>query len=143
MALPGPAAATTAPALTVQYRTGVTGATAGQAAPWFTVRNTGTAPVRLADVRLRYYFSSDAPDASYRFACDWAVRGCSNLTGAFAAHTPATATADRYLEIGFTAAAGTLAPGADTGDIRLRMHRSDWKPLRQGDDHSFSAERTT
>ncbi|GLF99563.1 cellulose binding domain-containing protein [Streptomyces yaizuensis] len=139
---PGPAAAA-APALTVQYRAGATGATAQQAAPWFTVRNTGTAPVRLADVRLRYYFTADAPDASYRFSCDWAVRGCSHLTGSFAVLTPPVATADRYLEIGFSAAAGSLAPGADSGEIRLRFHRGDWKPLRQSDDHSFAAERTT
>lgn len=131
------------PALTVQYRTGVTGATAGQAAPWLTVRNTGSAPVQLADVKLRYYFSADTAAASYRYACDWAVRGCANVTGTFGTLSPGTADADRYLEIGFTTAAGSLAPGATSGDLRLRFHRSDWNPLRQSDDYSFGPERTS
>ncbi|MCW5253558.1 MULTISPECIES: cellulose binding domain-containing protein [unclassified Streptomyces] len=141
-ALPTAAHADAAP-LTVQYRTGNTGATAGQSAPWLTVRNTGSAPVRLADVTLRYYFSADAPNASYRFACDWAVRGCANVTGAFGTLSPGTATADRYLEIGFTAGAGSLAPGATSGDLQLRFHRADWSQLRQSDDHSFAADRTS
>ncbi|MER6910554.1 cellulose binding domain-containing protein [Streptomyces sp. NPDC000594] len=125
-----------APALTVEYRTGAPGATATQATPWLIVRNTGDAPVRLADVRLRYYFTADSATASYRYACDWAVRGCSAVTGAIATH-PAPAGTGRRLEIGFTAGAGSLAPGATTGEIRLRVHRADWQPLDQSDDHSF------
>ncbi|MFH8619271.1 cellulose binding domain-containing protein [Streptomyces sp. NPDC017979] len=129
--------------LAVQYRTTAAAVGAQQATPQLTVRNTGAAPVRLADVKLRYYFTADAPGAVHRFACDWAVRGCANVTGAFAPVATPTATADRYLEIGFTAAAGSLAPGADTGEIRLRVHRADWQPLKQSDDYSFGAERTT
>ncbi|MFJ9431540.1 cellulose binding domain-containing protein [Streptomyces sp. NPDC101490] len=137
------AADTATPVLTVQYRTGVTSATAGQTAPWLTVRNTGSAPVRLADVKLRYYFSADTPGTAYRFACDWAVRGCANVTGTFGTLAPGTPTADRYLEVGFTAAAGSLAPGATSGDLQLRFHRADWSQLRQSDDHSFGPDRTS
>lgn len=137
------ASATADVRLAVQYRTTATAATVQQATPQLTVRNTGGTPVRLADVKLRYYFTADAPGASHRFACDWAVRGCADVTGTFADVPTPTATADRYLEIGFTAGAGTLAPGADTGEIRLRLHRADWRPLTQSDDHSFGAERTS
>ncbi|MFI8521845.1 cellulose binding domain-containing protein [Streptomyces sp. NPDC085481] len=123
--------------LAVQYRTSAGGATADQSEPWFKVRNTGSSTVQLSQVRIRYYFKADSPSASYRFACSWAVRGCSAVTGTFGTLGKPTATADRYLEIGFTPAAGSLAPGADTGDLQLRFHQATWQPLNQGDDYSF------
>ncbi len=92
-------------------------------------------------VKIRYYFKSEA-GASYRFACSWAVKGCANITGTFGTLARSTPTADRYLEIGFTAGAGSLAPGANTGDLQLRFHRSDWQALDQNDDYSFAASRT-
>ncbi|GGZ50567.1 hydrolase [Streptomyces inusitatus] len=136
-------AATTGGGLTVQYRTSATGATASQTAPWFKVRNTGGASVPLSDVKIRYYFKADSAHAAHRFSCDWAVRGCAQVTGSFGTLTRPTATADRYLEVGFTAGAGSLAPGADSGDIQLRFHRSDWQQLNQSDDHSFGAGQTS
>ncbi|MFE9663237.1 cellulose binding domain-containing protein [Streptomyces sp. NPDC005955] len=137
-ALPTAAQAATG-GLTVQYRTSSSGASASQTAPWFKVRNTGTAAVPLSEVKLRYYFKADSATTAYRFACDWAVKGCSNVTGSFGTLANPTATADRYLEVGFTAGAGSLAAGADTGDLQLRFHRTDWQQLVQSDDHSFGA----
>ncbi|WAZ26321.1 family 16 glycosylhydrolase [Streptomyces cinnabarinus] len=124
--------------LAVQYRTSAGGATADQSEPWFKVRNTGTTTVQLSQVKIRYYFKADSPSASYRFACSWAVKGCSAITGTFGTLANPTATADRYLEIGFTSAAGSLAPGADTGDMQLRFYQSNWQTLTQSDDYSFS-----
>lgn len=129
-------------ALTVQYRTGSGGATADQSEPWFKVRNSGSSTVQLSQVKIRYYFKADSPNATYRFACSWAVKGCSAITGTFGTLAHPTATADRYLEIGFTASAGSLAPGADTGDMQLRFHRADWQTLRQSDDYSFNGAQT-
>ena len=141
-ALPGTATATAAGGLTVQYRTSASGATADQSEPWFKVRNTATTTLPLSEVKLRYYFKADAPGAVYRFACSWAAKGCAHITGTFGTLAHPTDTADRYLEIGFTAGAGTLAPGADTGDMQLRFHQSTWQPLRQSDDYSFGASQT-
>ncbi|MFI8191515.1 cellulose binding domain-containing protein [Streptomyces sp. NPDC085946] len=142
-ALPAVTASAADGGLVVQYRTSAGGATADQSEPWFKVRNTGSAPVQLSQVKIRYYFKADAPGAAYRFACSWAVKGCSAVTGTFGTLSSPTATADRYLEIGFTPSAGTLAPGADTGDMQLRFHRSDWQTLRQSDDYSFGAAQTS
>ncbi|WP_443079892.1 cellulose binding domain-containing protein [Streptomyces sp. P9-A4] len=118
------------------------GAGTDQAAPWFTVVNTGTTNIPLSQVKLCYYFKAD-PGASYSYACDRAVKGCTHQTGTFGTPANSTATADRYLEAGFTAGAGSLAPGADTGDVRLRFHRSDWQPLDRSDDYSFGPAQTT
>jgi hypothetical protein len=133
-------AAAAGESLTVQYRQSATGS--DQAEPWFKAVNTGTAPVSLSQVKIRYYFKADA-GASYTFACSWAVKGCANITGTFGTLARPTATADRYLEIGFTNGAGTLAPGADTGDMQLRFHRSNWQPLNQNDDYSFGPAQTS
>lgn len=139
-ALPASAAQDT---LTAQYRTSAGGATADQAEPWLEVTDNGSTSVPLSQVTLRYYFSSDSPTASYRFACSWAVKGCANVTGTFGTLAHPTATADRYLEIGFTAGAGSLAPGQSTGDLQLRFYRSDWQPLTQSDDYSFDGTQTS
>ncbi|MEU7033804.1 cellulose binding domain-containing protein [Streptomyces sp. NPDC046237] len=133
-------AAAAGEAVTVQYRQSATGS--DQVEPWFKVVNSGSVSVPLSQVKLRYYFKADA-GASYTYACSWAVKGCANLTGTFGTLANPTATADRYLEVGFTAGAGNLAPGADTGDMQLRFHRSNWQPLNQSDDYSFGPSQTT
>ncbi|MEV4679916.1 cellulose binding domain-containing protein [Streptomyces kurssanovii] len=134
-----PAAAADA-SVRVQYRQSSSGS--DQAEPWFKVVNSGSTTLSLSEVRVRYYFKADA-GASYTFACSWAVPGCANITGTFGTLAAPTADADRYLEIGFRAGAGGLAPGADTGDMQLRFHRSDWRPLNQNDDYSFGPGRTS
>ncbi|GAA2746844.1 cellulose binding domain-containing protein [Kitasatospora cinereorecta] len=142
LALAAPASAA-GDSLSVQYRTSAGGATADQSEPWLQVTNTGSTTVPLNRVVLRYYFKADGPAVTYRFACSWAVKGCANITGTFGTPAHPTATADRYLEIGFTGGAGSLAPGQSTGDMQLRFYRSDWQTLTQSDDYSFGADRTT
>ncbi|NUR39963.1 MAG: family 16 glycosylhydrolase [Streptomyces sp.] len=141
-ALPATANAAT-DGLSVQYRTSASGASADQAEPWFKVTNTGTSGIALQNVKIRYYFKADSANATYRFACSWAVKGCANVTGTFGTLANPTPTADRYLEIGFTSGAGSLAPGADTGDMQLRFYQSTWAPLNQSDDYSFGASQTS
>ena len=135
-------AAAAADAVTANYRTSATGATTDQVEPWFTIVNTGTTTIPLSELTLRYYFRGESPDVGYRFACSWAVRGCGNVTGTFRPLSTPVAKADRYLEVGFTGGAGSLAPGASTGDLQLRFYRTNWGPITQTDDYSF-VNRTT
>ncbi|MGW3916908.1 cellulose binding domain-containing protein [Streptomyces sp. NPDC005070] len=143
VAVPMSAPAAAAGGLAVQYRTSASGASADQSEPWFKVRNTGSTSVQLSQVRIRYYFKADSASATYRFACSWAVKGCANVTGTFGTLAHPTATADRYLEIGFTSGAGALTPGADTGDMQLRFYQSSWQSLNQADDYSFNGAQTS
>jgi hypothetical protein len=39
--------------------------------------------------------------------------------------------------------AGTLQSGAQTGEIRLRNHKSDWSSFNEVNDYSFDATKTT
>lgn len=110
-----PSTASAAGGLTVQYKTGASGATADQSEPWLKVINSGNSSLQLSQVKVRYYFKADSADATYRFACSWAVKGCANVTGTFGTLAHPTATADRYLEVGFTSGAGSSrrAPTAE------------------------------
>ena len=126
------ASAATSP-LTVQYRTG-TGPSADEAEPWFTIVNNSAGTVSLNQVTLRYYFSADTT-GSYVFACAWAAISCSSITGTISPLSNPTTTADHYLQLAF--AGGSLAPGANTGDIQLRMYRADWQNVDQANDYSY------
>ncbi len=137
--LAGPASAQSG--LRLQYKTSATGATTAQVEPWFDLVNDGTQPVSLSGVKIRYYFKADSPSQQYRFACSWAVVHCSTVTGTFGTISPGTATADRYLEVGFTS--GSLAAGAHTSDMQLRFYRSDWQTITQSDDYSFGPDHTS
>lgn len=120
----------------VQYKTTDTGSDLIE--PWFTVTNNGGSTLSLSGVAIRYYFTEDGHP--YTFACEWAQIGCGNLTGTIVAMPNPTSTADHYLEVDFKG--GSLAPGASTGDLQLRMNRSDWGAVDQSDDYSFANQST-
>ncbi|MEV4164537.1 cellulose binding domain-containing protein [Nonomuraea dietziae] len=120
------APANAAQGVRLQYKNSSTTPTTAQAEPWFQLLNDGTSAVPLAQVKIRYYLTGTE---TYRFACSWAVVGCSTVTGTFG---------DGYLEVGFTS--GTLAPGGSTRDLQLRFHRADWQSFDQSDDYSFGVQ---
>ncbi|TDD18625.1 cellulose binding domain-containing protein [Nonomuraea diastatica] len=118
-------------AVRLQYRTSAPGATTAQAEPWLQLFNDGTTTIPLNQVKIRYYLTGSE---TYRFACSWAVVGCSTVSGQFVRQQGG----DQYLEVGFTS--GSLAPGRTTGDMQLRFYRSDWQTFTQGDDYSYGPQ---
>ena len=100
--------------------------------------NTGTTSVPLSELKIRYWYTIDTlqPQTAN---CDWAQLGCGNLTQTFVTVSPTRTNADRYLEIGFTTAAGSLAPGAQTGNMQLRFNKNDWSNLNENNDYSYAA----
>ncbi|WP_110931738.1 endo-1,4-beta-xylanase [Paenibacillus bouchesdurhonensis] len=128
--------------LKVQYKAGDTNATDNQFKPHFNIVNSGNAAVSLSELTLRYYFTTDGNDALV-FNCDWAVVGCSNLSGKFVKLDTATENADVYLEISFNASAGAISAGGSTGEIQTRSHRSNWTNLNESNDYSFDSTKTS
>lgn len=110
--------------------------------PHLKVVNNGTTNLSLSQVKIRYWYTRDT-DSTQSFVCDYAIFGEENVTGNFMAMTNPTGTADYYLEIGFTANAGNLAPGSDTGELQIRFNKNDWSSYTQTNDYSFDATKTT
>ncbi|MFJ8646851.1 glycoside hydrolase family 6 protein [Streptomyces sp. NPDC093546] len=119
----------------VRYKNNDSSATDNAIRPSLQVANTGTSAVDLSTVSLRYYFTRDG-SASVNAYCDYAAVGCSQVKLRVVPLSTPVAGADAYLEVSF--AAGSLAAGRDTGDIQLRMAKSDWSNFNEADDYSRS-----
>ncbi|WP_431947658.1 cellulose binding domain-containing protein [Actinacidiphila sp. bgisy167] len=129
------------PEITVRYKAG-TPVSAATARPWLEVVNTSGHRIRLSDVAIRYYYTQDGGGAPYAFNCVQASVGCSDVDGRTVAMDRTTPTADHYLEVTFSKAAGTLAPGAKSGAVGVQLYRPGGT-VDQRDDRSFSAGRDT
>ncbi|WP_327008633.1 hypothetical protein OHA72_16105 [Dactylosporangium sp. NBC_01737] len=124
--------------LSVQYRTD-TPPTAPIGRPFLLVVNASTKPVQLRDVKLRYYFDADNASA-YGANCFQTELRCANITATVGAVASPSPNASHYLQIGFTADAGALAPQRNSGGIGLQLYRLDHKELNQTNDHSFDSK---
>lgn len=109
--------------------------------PQLKLINSGDEPIDLSDVTLRYYFTSDS-EQGHQFFSDWASIGNQHVTGAFVKLPTATATADHYLQIGFSNDAGVLQPG-QSAFIQTRFSKLNWSSFNQANDYSFDALSTT
>jgi endoglucanase len=130
--------------LKIQYRAADTNAGDNQIKPHFNILNTGTTSVALSELKIRYWFTREG-SASQNFWCDWsAIAGsCSNLTGGFIQLSPARTGADFYLEVGFSAAAGSISAGGQSGEIQTRLSKSDWSNYTETGDYSFDPTKTS
>lgn len=123
--------------LQVQFFNGNTSVSTNGISPKFKLVNTGNKDINLADVTLRYYYTIDG-EATQNFWCDWASLGSANVKYQFVKLTSPSSTADYYLELSFTSAAGTLKPG-QSAEIQARFAKSNWSNYNQGNDYSFHA----
>lgn len=124
-------------ALKAQYRSSDSSAGDNQIKPGLQLVNTGTTAVSLSDVTVRYWFTSDNGASTYGTWCDWSPIGCSTVTHRVAAVSTPKSGGDHYLEVGFTG--GSLAPGATTGEIQLRLSKTDWSNFDESDDYSHGS----
>ncbi|HEX9338461.1 MAG TPA: cellulose binding domain-containing protein [Pseudonocardiaceae bacterium] len=102
--------------------------------------NTGTTSVPLSSLSMRYWFTNETPADPLVFACDYAQVGCANITAKFVTLSSPVAKANMYLEIDFTAAAGSLAPGQSTGEIQTRIHHVNWSNFNTTETYSFISD---
>jgi hypothetical protein len=132
-----PPAACTTCKLKVKYRAGDTNPADNQIKPQLNVMNVGSTGVPLAELAIRYWYTIDG-DRPQSYACDYAAIGCSNVTWKFVdLGAAAEQGANHYLELGFTAAAGTLSAGGQSGEIQSRIQKDDYSTYDEVDDYSF------
>ncbi len=118
----------------VQYKNNDSNVSDNQIRPGLQLVNTGASALNLSTVTARYYFTKDAGSSDFSTWCDYAAVGCGNIHLRVVPLSPAVSGADAYLEISFSGA--TLAAGATTGDIQLRLNKSDWSAFDESNDYS-------
>lgn len=115
----------------------------------YEIANQGTTAVPLSELTMRYYFiNAPAPtpgmagvtSASPVFFCDWAQVDCSNVTQTFVTLPSGVTGADTYSQIGFTAGAGSIPAGGNTGEIETRIEHNNWTWFQSGDSYSFISD---
>jgi len=125
--------------LALQYRAADVNATDNQMKPQFKILNGGSTSVQLSSLAIRYYFTSEGNPPQV-FECDYATVGCGNLVGVYAATSGVDA--DRYLEVSFAAAAGSIPAGGDSGEVQARLHNQDYSNVNEANDYSFDPTKT-
>ncbi|AKT37563.1 cellulose binding domain-containing protein [Chondromyces crocatus] len=81
------------------------------------LRNDTASAIPLSSIVVRYWFTRDGASTVNSACWWWGSSPCPNLTTSV--HTVSLSGADRYVEIGFTSGAGSLAPGATTLPVDL------------------------
>ncbi|XID92815.1 DUF4466 family protein [Paenibacillaceae bacterium WGS1546] len=125
--------------LVVQYKAADTNAADNQIKPHLNIKNTGATAVSLSDLKVRYYFTKEGAAAMNAWI-DWAQIGGANIQVTFGSASGTGA--DTYAELSFTAGAGSIAANGQTGDIQLRMAKSDWSNFNEADDYSYDGTKT-
>jgi len=107
------------------------------------VLNNSSATIPLSQVTFRYWFTLGETSDPGTLDIDYAAMvPKADITFKYVAVSPAVTGANEYIEIGFTAAAGSLALFSDTGQIQLRMHATGYSSMfdvSPTKDYSFQA----
>ncbi len=105
--------------------------------------NDGPSPIDLHDVELRYWYKPGAPGAgtknTQQVDIDYAAVGSNNVK-------PQIGTVDQnglaIVRLQFADAAGSIKPYTSSGDIAVRLHKSDWSTYDQSANYSFKSNTT-
>ncbi len=109
----------------------------------FKIENTTGAAVPLSEFTVRYYFTNEIP--TWQTSVYYAGECCGTTRAGFTADvavtvnavTPATPSADHYLEVSFDAGAGDLATG-DSVQIEVGFYAPDHaQNVDQANDYSY------
>jgi hypothetical protein len=129
------------PQVAAEYQTYNTSSTTNQISPNIELEDTGCSTIPLSSLTVRYWFTEDGT-APMAYSCDYAILGCSNVSGTIVAVTPVTG-ADHYLQLSFGSGAGTIGPNGNTGIIQGRLYQTSFANMTQTNDYSFNANDTS
>ncbi len=132
-------------ALQLKYLNAQTNPTSNGVYAHIDLLNTGSTPVDLSKITVRYWFKLDtqgSADVPESYWCDYARLGCGNVQGSFVRLSSPTAKADHYLQLSFSAGAGILSPGDSSGEIQNRFNKNDWSNYNGNGDYSWAAYTT-
>jgi endoglucanase len=102
--------------------------------------NDGPRPLDLSDVELRYWYRPLVADKpKQQIVIDYAAVGNSNVKADVA---PPSESGTSAVRIRFEPQAAEVKPYSSSGDIMVRIHKSDWSNYDQSADFSFSRDTT-
>jgi len=141
---PEPPTATSTPAgtgsLTVYYLTGTTANDTNSPHPQIEVKNTGTGPLSLNNVEIRYWFNCDCTNQTVQTSVDWAglmPTGTSVTSDVLDTVVPTSEGGQTdYISYKFTGNL-VLQPGQSI-EIQGRFNLSDWSNMVQNNDWSYA-----
>jgi hypothetical protein len=105
--------------------------------PELSLINEGNQGVQLEDVSIRYWFTPEGT-ATLNGVIDYAAMNSNDISLNFVATGISNAGAEQYLELSFAPSAGPLYAYSETGEIKLRIFKSDWSDFDELDDHSYN-----
>jgi hypothetical protein len=125
----------------VQLLSGVTSGTTNSPHPQIQVVNTGTGPLSLNNVTVRYWFNCDCTNQTEQAWVDWAGLMPTGTTATGNVHVSVSATTlggqTNYVLYTFTGNM-VLQPGQAI-QVQSRFNKSDWSNMTQSNDWSFAA----
>jgi hypothetical protein len=125
----------------VQLLSGVTSGTTNSPHPQIQIVNTGTGPLSLNNVTVRYWFNCDCTNQTLQAWVDWAGLMPMGTTATGNVHVSVSATTSggqtNYVLYSFTGNM-VLQPGQAI-QVQSRFNKSDWSNMTQSNDWSFAA----
>jgi hypothetical protein len=106
----------------------------------YQIVNTGTTAVPMSELTMRYWFTNASATDTPVFSCDWAQVSCSNITSSIVTLNPARTKADHYVQLSFSAGAGSIQPGQTSGEIQTRVHDINWSMFNTTNTYSFISD---
>ncbi|QKZ14738.1 putative Ig domain-containing protein [Spirosoma sp. KUDC1026] len=109
--------------------------------PMLQLVNEGSAPLPLSAITLRYYLTVEGTAPLSNLSIFFAQVGDRNVSLRYVPLNPARSGASGYVEYSFSPDAGSLAAGANSGNIQSYFAKVDYSPLNELDDYSYATVR--
>ncbi len=125
---------------TVQLLSGVTSDTTNSPHPFIQVVNTGTGPLDLNNVEVRYWFNCDCTTQSLQVWVDWAglLPAGTSVTGDIAATIVPTSLGGQTDYVSYKFNGNLVLQPGQMIQIQSRFNKSDWSNMNQANDWSFA-----